>query len=71
MNPAIAIGIIVGAMLNGTYGSNALTTLWLYPVLPFAGSVLAILFYEFAYKKTTEALEHDIVAEEEDGLLDS
>ena len=46
-------------------------TLWLYPVMPFAGSVLALLFFEFVYKKTTEALEHDVHQETDDGILDN
>lgn len=70
LNPAIALGLILGALFNGTYGTNAFTTLWLYPVMPFAGSVLALLFYEFVYKKTTETLEHD-TPHEDDGILDN
>lgn len=69
LNPAIALGLILGAVFNGDYGMNAFTSLWLYPVMPFAGSVLALLFFEFVYKKTTETLEHDATPED-DGILD-
>lgn len=70
LNPAIALGLIFGAVFNGSYGTNAFTTLWLYPVCPFGGSVLALLFYEFVYKKTTETLEHE-TPHEDDGVLDN
>ena len=58
-------------MFNGAYGWNAFRELWLYPLMPFAGSVLALLFFELVYKKTTEALEHDHHVEADDGILDN
>lgn len=70
LNPAIALGLIFGALFNGEYGFSAFGSLWLYPVMPFAGSLLALLFFEFVYKKTTETLEHS-AAPEDDGILDS
>ena len=70
LNPAIALGLILGAVFNGDYGMNAFSSLWLYPTLPFGGSVLALLFFEFVYKKTTETLEHDTHHHEDDGILD-
>jgi glycerol uptake facilitator-like aquaporin len=27
---------------------------WLYPVIPFNGAILGILFFEFAYKKSID-----------------
>ena len=71
LNPAIALGLLFAAVFNGDYGWNAFNTLWLYPVMPFAGSVLALLFFEFVYKKTTETLEHDHHVEADDGILDN
>jgi len=62
MNPAVAIGIILASIFS--QGGQALTYVWIYPVMPLAGSVLGILFYEFVYKKTQMMLketrtEHD------------
>ena len=62
LNPAIALGIFFGSLCNGQYGWNAFTTIWIYPVLPFAGSMLSLLFYEFFYKKTQDILEHEPTA---------
>jgi len=58
-------------VFNGQYGAEAFFTIWLYPVMPFVGSVLALLFFEFVYKKTTETLERDNLVENDDGILDN
>merc|ERR1712166_526875 len=50
LNPAIALGITLAAVV--TEGAQSLTYCWIYPVMPFAGSFLAFLFYELVYKKT-------------------
>ena len=50
MNPAIAIGITIASLISD--GTSSFKYIWLYPLLPFAGSLLAFVFYEFVYKKT-------------------
>jgi TRAP-type C4-dicarboxylate transport system permease small subunit len=38
---------------------NTFNELWIYPVVPFGGAFLALIFYEFVYKKTQEVLDHE------------
>lgn len=76
LNPAIALGIMIGALFNGTSvdntAGNSLMIWFVYPVMPIAGAILALLFFEFVYKKTQEALEGDFKEEHnDDGLLDA
>ena len=58
LNPAIALGIFFASMCTGSYGWDSLTNLIVYPLMPLLGALLALIFFEFAYKKTQEALEH-------------
>lgn len=51
MNPAIAIGNMI---FNGDFGFLAI-----YPIMPFAGSVAALIFYEMVFVKSQEYLEED------------
>lgn len=50
LNPAIAIGLTFSAVWDA--GWDALKDIWIYPAAPFAGSLLALLYFEFVYKKT-------------------
>jgi glycerol uptake facilitator-like aquaporin len=50
LNPAIALGIFLTSLFF--HPGAALKWVWLYPVLPFAGAILAVIFYELVYKKT-------------------
>lgn len=50
LNPSFAIGIQITSWFNNL--GEALKFIWLYPVLPFAGSIAALFFFEFVYKKT-------------------
>ena len=50
LNPAIALGIFLTSLFF-TPG-QALKWVWLYPAMPFAGAILAVIFYELVYKKT-------------------
>lgn len=54
-NPAVALGIQFSGFFN--YGFETLTDIWIYPVLPFAGSVASVFFYEIIYKKTRAVIE--------------
>lgn len=51
MNPAVALGIFFSSWFNGEIG-KAFEYVWLYPVFPFMGAVLAVFFFEFVFKKT-------------------
>jgi hypothetical protein len=58
MNPAIAIGIFFASWFKNF--ATAWKYVWLYPVFPLLGSVAAIFFFEFVYKKTQQMLsEHE------------
>jgi len=48
LNPAIAFAIIIAALVPA--GADSLDYVWLYPVMPFVGSLLGFLFYELVYK---------------------
>ena len=56
-------------MLSSVWDSgwSAIRDAWLYPTAPFIGSIVALLFFEFVYKKTQEALDHDEAIHDEDG----
>lgn len=57
MNPAVAIGIQMSTLLNN--GFSAWNSIYLYPIIPFGASFLAVLFYELIYKKTRQILDHE------------
>ena len=74
LNPAIALGIMIGALFNGvSVGAGGFFMIWfIYPLMPILGSILSLLFFEFVYKKTQDVLEGDIKEEHtDDGLLDA
>jgi hypothetical protein len=52
LNPAIALAIaMVSPIQEGTTYSDSWQYIWLYPVMPFVGSLLAVLYYEIVFKK--------------------
>ena len=59
-NPAVSLGIFFGSIVVDA--GTASKWVWLYPVMPFAGALLGLLFFELVFKKTTE-----IYKDEEDG----
>ena len=50
LNPAIAVGISLFSMFK--WAGQTFSWFWIYWLLPFAGSFLALLFYRFVYVKT-------------------
>lgn len=69
LNPAIAIGTSFTQLFS--QGGDNFKNIWLYGGVPFAGGIVAILFYEFVFKKTQEVLNEEYEAEEDvDTLLD-
>jgi glycerol uptake facilitator-like aquaporin len=49
LNPAIALGTTLIMLVNQ---ADKCGNFWLYVLLPFIGSVLAVLFHEFVFKKS-------------------
>jgi len=64
LNPAIALGITLTAVFG--HPASTWKYIWLYPVMPFVGAILAVLFYEFVYKKTQLMLNSTHADEEAD-----
>jgi phosphate/sulfate permease len=51
---------MLGSLFNGVSADNSIFMIWfIYPVMPLIGSLLSLIFFEFVYKKTQEALNHD------------
>lgn len=67
LNPAVAIGTSFTQLFS--QGGPGFKWVWLYGGLPFAGSILAVIFFEFVFKKTQEVLNED-EDEDVDSLLD-
>ena len=57
LNPAVAIGITLNSIMN--YPGDSMKWFWLYWLMPFAGSILAIIFYRFVYMKTQMMVMND------------
>jgi glycerol uptake facilitator-like aquaporin len=68
LNPAISIGTSFTQLF--VWGGTGIKWIWLYGGIPFAGAVIAVLFYEFIFKKTQEVLNDDFEEEDVDTLLD-
>lgn len=56
-NPAIALGIMLASLIN--VGIRAWAAIYIFPLVPFGGAFLAVLFYELIYKKTQAFLAHE------------
>jgi glycerol uptake facilitator-like aquaporin len=63
LNPAIAFGITFASVFP--YPGTTLKWIWIFCGLPFAGSIIAIIFYRFIYLKTQLMIMKDEVREEE------
>lgn len=65
LNPAVGLG----ASMQQAYGSNSggWSRIYVYLVMPFAGSIAAVVFFELIYKKVHETITE---TEEVDGILD-
>jgi len=50
LNPAVAVGITLNSVWF--HAGDTLKWFWIYWLMPFAGSLLAIVFYRFVYMKT-------------------
>ena len=53
LNPGIAIGTSFTMLFSSsTSGGDGMKWVWLYGGVPFIGAIVAVLFYEFVFKKT-------------------
>ena len=68
MNPATAIGIQMSGLFSN--GFSSWNSIYLYPTVPFAGSFLAVLFFELVYKNTQAVLNHDDEKSDSSGHVD-
>lgn len=57
LNPAIALGIQLTTLLNS--GLSAWQSIYIFPVIPFLGAALGVIFYELVFKKTQAFLAHE------------
>jgi len=57
LNPAIAVGVTLNSLI--TWPGDSLKWFWIYWLLPFAGSILSIIFYRFVYMKTQLMVMND------------
>ena len=64
LNPAIGFGACI------VEGAAGLEKIWVYALMPFAGSIVAIIFHELIFKKTQEVLNEDENIDDPDSLLD-
>lgn len=64
LNPAIGFGACI------VEGVRGLDYIWVYALFPFIGSIIAVLFHEFVFKKTQEVLNEDEAQDDPDSLLD-
>ena len=65
LNPAIGFGASMQQVYDA--GTEGWESSYVFLLMPFAGSVLAVIFFEFVYKKVFEAITE---SEEVDGILD-
>jgi hypothetical protein len=57
LNPAISFALFFIGIFNDT--AIAFKWVWLFPCVPFWGSIFAVIFYEFVYKKNVEGKAED------------
>jgi glycerol uptake facilitator-like aquaporin len=51
LNPAVALAVAMVAPIQvGETFSDGWKYIWLYPVMPFIGTIFAVLYYEYVYK---------------------
>lgn len=54
-NPAIALGMITAVVFKPGYGiqNSGMTFAWIYLLFPWIGAILAVIAYEFIFKRAT------------------
>jgi glycerol uptake facilitator-like aquaporin len=58
-NPAISLGMIVAVVFKPGRGiqNSGMSWAWIYLVFPWVGSIVAVIIYEFLFKKGQDAVE--------------
>ena len=54
LNPAIGISTTIVMTFNGD--TEGIKWIWLYGLIPFAGSLVGVIFHEFIYKKVVDSI---------------
>jgi len=65
-NPAIALGEFWAILFSGNFESNGL---WIFMTFGYAGALLAVVLFEFVYKKAVETVDEveQIVSDDDEG----
>jgi len=68
LNPAVSFGMIVAVVFKPGKGiqNSGMTWAWIYLVFPWVGAIVAVIVYEFLFKKA-----QDIVQEREEEVEDA
>lgn len=69
LNPAIAVGITFVSVMDDA--GTTFKWFWLYWLMPFVGSLIAIIFYRFVYLKTQLMIMKDENINEEETVADA
>ena len=68
LNPAVAVGVTLVSVMQDP--GTIFKWFWLYWLLPFGGSICAIIYYRFVYLKTQLMIMKDEAVHEEEQNLD-
>lgn len=69
LNPAI--GIATNLTMWWSNGPMYFQYVWIYSLMPIGGAVLAVIFYEYVFKKTQDVVQEEAGEDEgEDNLID-
>lgn len=67
LNPAIGVSTVFIMLFDGD--NAGIPDIWIYAIFPFIGSLLAVIFHEFVYKKVQDEVEEH--EESDEGILDN
>ena len=72
LNPAVSLGMIVAVVFKPGYGiqNSGMSWAWIYLVFPWVGSIIAVIVYEFLFKKAQEVVEEHEEVDAEAHLID-
>ena len=72
LNPAVSLGMIVAVVFKPGYGiqNSGMSWAWIYLVFPWVGSIIAVIVYEFLFKKAQDVVEEHEEVDAEAHLID-
>ena len=72
LNPAVSLGMIVAVVFKPGYGiqNSGMSWAWIYLVFPWVGSIVAVVVYEFLFKKAQDVVEEHEEVDAEAHLID-